>query len=74
MTITAAQKIAFTHKPKKLDQAIYVGFSGLLFNAIWDAARAQDWFGDNVAYVGNHKGEHFFQISGHADGFARMVL
>jgi hypothetical protein len=74
MIATDAQKAAFVHKPKKLDQAIYVGFSGPLFNAIWDKAKVQDWYQDGIGYVGNDKGVHYFQIAGYTGGFARIEL
>lgn len=71
-----ANRAAFNHRPRKLDNEIYVCPVNTkpLWDKVWAAARAQDWYEDDVGLVGNHQGFHYFQINGLTTGFARVAV
>ena len=69
---------AFTHHPtrKQLLRGVYFHsiHTRALWDRVWAAARAQDWYEPEIGMVAND-GEHFyFQIRGLTTGFARVTL
>lgn len=67
---------AFNHKPKNLAGGAF--FHPLNTKALWDkvwtAAKAQDWYEPNLTCVGNKDGFFYFQIWGLTTGFARVKI
>jgi hypothetical protein len=75
MNMTPAQKTAFVHTPKQLNNAIFVHPTATkaLFHTLFDAAKSQPWWNDGVGYVGNDNGTHYFQIIGYP-AFAALTI
>jgi hypothetical protein len=68
------QMNAFTHKPEgSLAGAFFhpTKTKGL-WNMVWAEARSQDWYSDDVGYVGNKDGYFYFQKPSVTTGFARI--
>lgn len=66
---------AFTHKPKRLDGVFFTPVdTKALWDKVWTAAKAQDWWEQDVACVGNQDGFFYFQIRGLTTGFARVQI
>jgi hypothetical protein len=65
---------AFTHKPKGSLSDVYVHplNTKALWDKVWAKAREQDWWSDDLGYVGNKDGWHYFQKRGLTTGFARI--
>jgi hypothetical protein len=71
METTMPNRAAFTHKPKFKGPSVFVDSSGPLFKAIFAAAKAQDWWEDDVGMVmGNEYDKFYFQIPGLTTGYA----
>lgn len=67
---------AFIHQPKNLNTGVFVSptHTKALWAKVWAAARAQDWFSENVSLVGNADGYFYFQKRGLTTGFARVKV
>jgi hypothetical protein len=64
----------FTHKPRGyLDSVIHPIRTKKFWDAVWQAARAQPWWHDDLGYVGSKDGYHYFQAKGVTTGFARLA-
>ena len=67
---------AFTHKPNGPLSEVFVHPTATkaLWNKLWTEARRQDWWQDDVGYVGNKDGYFYFQRPALTTGFARIKL
>jgi len=70
---------AFTHKPKRLSEEVFVHptITKPLWDKIWLEARKQDLYPEDekhLGYVGNKDGYFYFQIRGLTTGFARIKI
>lgn len=66
---------AFIHKPKTLDGVFFTPTeTKALWDKVWAAAKAQDWWEDDLGCVGNQDGFFYFQVRGLTTGFARVQI
>lgn len=68
-------RAAFIHKPKRLD-GVFVSpvHTKALWDRVWAAAKAQDWWEADLGLVGNKDGYFYFQVRGLTTGFARVKV
>jgi hypothetical protein len=65
---------AFIHKPKEMTAFVHPVHTKVLWHAVWDEARKQDWHSDDLTLVGGHDGYFYFQKSGVTTGYARLQV
>jgi hypothetical protein len=71
-----SNRSAFIHKPKSLAGGVFFHplDTKILWDTVWNAAKAQDWYEPDLCCVGNKDGFFYFQIRGLTTGFARVTV